>query len=500
MIKKTFLSFSLLVLIVGFCFAELKKDIQKAETLLKNADITATAVRPKSLKTAANPKPYGFLPSPVSKKEARKELKICIEQARDLYKQNNLLKSQKKYEDCLRISPTDIDARISLAGILLLRKDYENSKKEFTRCLKLVPSKSALASYCHSMLGDIAMALKNTETAKNHYLKSLETGNINANSQVGLARIYELEKNWHKAFAAYRVGLIWDPGNKKAIEAAKRIKPYIMTAGEILADLKERKAVAADKVELTPSDKKLFYKISQAEQLGAIDYIKSKMKVIHPSYIMRRMTKKQSPTLHLTYRGFEVYRKLISKDAKKLFKKRGVSSKYLFIARDKKGRKVFDPRLGLLTYDGFNVYYKMLEGENPYILSSVPMQAENEENENILSMPIDERQITELKKQGFEEISSPEYIWIKEATNCSELTLVKDLDLKIVRTPRQSRYLIDALGIRKDLGTFKILVDKYRRGDFSTDTDDSKTHRAFFGTGPKSKTLKLCKKDGTLNV
>lgn len=431
--------------------------------------------------------------------EKNPELAKCIEKARDFYSQNQLLKSQKQFEDCLIIEPNSIDARISIAGILFLMQNYARAEKEFSKSIELVSGNSILEAYCYSMLGDTLMALDDAKKAEKYYEQALKVRPISVNAQLGLAKIYELGLDWNKAALGYKRALIWDPSNIKANEGFRRVEPYVMTDNEILANLKERKAVAQDKTEISPQDKKLFYKICQSEQMGAIDYIKSEFKVLHPAYIYEKKTQSRPVNLYLTYRGFEVYRKLVSRDAIELFNKRDIGRKHLFAIRDKKGRRVFDPKLGLLTYDGFNVYYKMLEGETPYILSSYPIGVTDAESEKLLTMPVYERSVIDIKQQGYEEITQTEYIWIREATNCSEATLERDLDVKIIRMPKLARYFIDKLGIRKDQGALMILVIKYRKGDFSTDTN-GEMHRTFFGTGQQEQNSKICKPDGTLNI
>lgn len=481
MIKRIFVVGLVVVVVVILVIFKFRKPtpVKKTETL---PDITETSktIIPETPEISQTP-----------------ELKQCLDKARDFYGLGQFVQSQKQFEDCLLIDPESINAQVSLASILFLRDDYTRAKKEFITALTLTTEKSELAAYIYSMLGDIAIIENDTTQAEKNYSKSLEIVPVNSNAQIGIARVYELKFKWDDAAAGYKRALLWEPCNTKANEGLRRIKPYVMVDGEILADLKERKAPLINETKLAGEDKKLFYKICQSEQMGAIDYIKSKSGFIHPSYIMEKRKNHCILELYLTHKGFEVYRKLITEDAIKLLSKRGVSVKYIFMLRDKKGRRVFDPKLGLLTYDGFNVYYRMLEGETPYILSSEPLSGQG--SENLLTMSVDERQVTELEKQGFEQITKAEYIWIKEATDCSQDTLERDLDLKIIRTPQTIHYLIDTLGIRKDLGTFKTLVERYRQGDFSTDIS-GETHRTFFGTGPQSDTLKLCKKDGTLNI
>ncbi|HUT85244.1 MAG TPA: hypothetical protein VMW66_00235, partial [Elusimicrobiales bacterium] len=437
-------------------------------------------------------------------KEQEQQLKQCIEKAKDLYKKRELLESQNQYEICLQIQPTDIDSRISLAGILSLRNDYARAKQEFEISLKLMPSSFASAAYCHSRLGDIEVRYSNLVKAKYHYKKTLEFDPMDVNARVGLAKIYELEADKKQAWEEYKKILQISPKNVAAIQGRERLSPFFMTDEEILVDLKQRKAVDLNKMQLDINDKTIFYKIRQAEQMGAIKRLKKKFGRLYPSHVMQKRTEDAPLTLHLTYKGLQAYRKLISGDTIAILRKNAMPLKFLFMVRDRKGRVVFDRNTGLITYEGFGVYQKLmaLEKDNkkiteksPIIISNRPISMEvDEEGNRILSSQ--DKKARELEKKGFDEITAEEYVNIKNVTQCSEITLIQDLDMNVIKTSGVIRFFVDATGIRKDRGTLMSITNDFRK---IRNPKSGPVYSSMFGMG-SGKAKKICKKDGTLDM
>lgn len=415
------------------------------------------------------------------------ELGRCISVGQEMFASGKNADSEAQFRKCLAIQPADENSRISLAGVLMVQNKLDESRREFELVTRLLAPASPLRAYSFSRLGDIAMKQGVTPDAAGFYRQALSVDPNDVNAQVGLGRCLETSGDMPGAHAAYGKGLALEPGNPVAHDGLRRTETFVMTDPEILAELKERKAVVAAKKEVTAQDKELFVQMRSAEEMGAVDYMKRKLNRLPANYVYEKTVSASDLRLMLTWSGYVIYRRLLTKDAIAFLERKGMALKTIMILKDMKGQPLFE-KGGLLSYDGMQVYYYALIGEKRYLLPSDPLPPEA-----VALLSAEDQRIVALKKEGYMEIDAMEYGWLLRYTDCSEETFTGDLDGKIVTMPnKELRYFVDSVGRKRDQGAFGHAIMRYRNGDTSTSAPRSGN---FFGKGG-IEGKKLCKKDG----
>lgn len=120
-----------------------------------------------------------------------------------------------------------------------------------------------------------------------------------------------------------------------------------------LAEMRQRRILAADAKVFSPQDRALWARMRRAEELGAREFLREKFKTLK-GFAVERSTPGVKAIL-LTRQGFERYLFAKSQDAIQYFEGKGVDPKWAFHLRDLEGRKLFEPD-GLLTEDGDELY------------------------------------------------------------------------------------------------------------------------------------------------
>lgn len=415
------------------------------------------------------------------------ELGRCISSGQELFASGKNAESEAQFRKCLDIQPADENSRISLAGVLMVQNKLDESRREFELVSRMLAANSPLRAYSFSRLGDIAMKQGATPDAAGFYRQAIAVDPNDVNAQVGLGRCLEISGDMPGAHAAYGKGLSLEPGNPVAHDGLRRTETFVMTDPEILTELKERKAVASAKKELAPQDKELFNQMRSAEEMGAVDYLKRKLNRLPPTYICEKTVSAGDLRLMLTWTGYVIYRRQLTKDSLAFFERKGLPLKTIMQLKDMKGQPLFE-KGGLLSYDGMQVYYYALIGEKRYLLPSDPLPPEA-----VALLSAEDQRIVALRKEGYMEINAMEYGWLLRYTDCSEETFTGELSGKIITMPnKEQRYFIDSLGNKGDNGAFGHAIMKYRNGETSTAAPRSGN---FFGSGG-IEGKKLCTKQG----
>ncbi|MFA5160716.1 MAG: tetratricopeptide repeat protein [Elusimicrobiales bacterium] len=423
-------------------------------------------------------------------------LAACTSAGKELFAQRRLPEAEAKFRECVASWPEDAGAHVSLAGVLMTLKKFDQAAQEFTDALEKIDPNSPLAAYCHSRLGDIAVKKGKLDEAEDRYRRAAAIDPREVNSIIGLGRCSEIKKDWFPAAENYRRALALEPGNEMAKQGLRRVEPTVMSDAEILSELKFRRALVSDASELSPEAKLLFKDIRRAEEYGGVNYLAKRLRALPPDYTVEKDTGTPTYRLMFSYAGYLVYRNYISSDAVRFFEKKGIKLKDVVKLRAKNGALVFDPKEGgRLSSDGLEVYYYAMLGRKEYILPSEPLPPALWEK-----LSESDKLEVEMKRDKYMEISESEYLWLCRATNCAEETFTEKLDMRIREImlgdgKKRKRYFIDTTGMRKDMGALASHIYRYRSGD--TDTSGSGS-TGFFGLGGSPK-QKLCDKYGGIS-
>ena len=217
---------------------------------------------------------------------ASQDITTCLAQGKEQFVSQQYDKAKTTFTKCVKIAPEDVDAQLSLGGVLLTLDELDKAAATFKTALSYMKNTSPYLSYTYSMLGDIALKQQKNDEALGWYTKSLESNAANVNSLVGKGVIVEYQGDKKAAAACYRSALAVEPLNVIARRRLVNLEPDYMNDSEILAALKQRQAIKADETVLTDEMRQQFKNIHQAEQRRGIDYLKNKYPHLPANYIV----------------------------------------------------------------------------------------------------------------------------------------------------------------------------------------------------------------------
>ncbi len=360
----------------------------------------------------------------------------CMEQGKKQFAARNYLAAQDTFTRCMKLDGNNVDARLSLAGVLLTQDDWDGADKQFRAALTRLGRTSPYLSYTYSMLGDIALKRQKYKDALSLYEKSLSFNAANVNSLVGKGVITEYLGDKLGASDAYRSALAVEPLNLVARKRLINLEPDYLTDDEMLDALKQRYAVAPEKQELTAEDRKLFTQIHRAEQLKGVEYLKGKRGKVPAGYVVELYRNSAFAREVLTLTGYKALQKQIGQDAISAFQKAGVPVQDVFELRDMRGGKIFNPD-STLTDSGFIVFSDALQNRKTFLLpkEAVPPTQEYLERAS--------RRIKDLEAAGYMEISRSDLKMIENKTKCSMDTLRSKMGVYILPITKNAlRYFI----------------------------------------------------------
>ncbi|MBR4681754.1 MAG: tetratricopeptide repeat protein [Elusimicrobiaceae bacterium] len=361
-----------------------------------------------------------------------KKLDACLEEGKQAYSTQQFAQAKEIFERCVKISPRDAEARMSLAGILLTLEDLDGAEASFKAALKEMKRTSPYVSYAYSMLGDIALKRQRNDEAFDWYTKSLESNAANVNSLIGKGVIREYQGDKKGAAEFYRSALAVEPLNLIARKRLINLEPEYFTDEEILDALKQRFAVQPEVTELSEELRKLFSSIHQAEQRRGVDYLKSKFPRMPADYIVTLEKGTDFEREILTLAGYKALQKHIGQDAIAVFQQAGVPIQEVFKLRDLKGGKVFNQD-NTLTESGYFVYTETLKNRKAFLRPNESLPPSKK-----FLQQLAQREAA-LKKAGYMEISRKELKFIEKKTKCSLETLRSDLGLYVLPVTKTAR-------------------------------------------------------------
>ena len=302
----------------------------------------------------------------------------CMEQGKKQFAARNYLAAQDTFTRCMKLDPNQLDAELSLAGVLLTQEDLNGAEKHFRAALNKMKRNSPYLSYTYSMLGDISLKRQKYDEALKLYNQSLVYNAANVNSLVGKGVIMEYQVN---------------------------LEPYYLTDAEMLDALKQRYAVAPDKKELDEKDSVLFSQIHRAEQLQGVAYLKSKHSRLPPGYVVELYRDSEFSREVLTLAGYKALQKQLGQDAIEAFQKAGVPVRDVFELRDMRGNKIFNQD-STLTDSGFYVFSEALNRRKAFLLPNEVVPPTKEHLKKIA------QRVQELQRAGYIEISLSDFFYL----------------------------------------------------------------------------------------
>lgn len=419
--------------------------------------------------------------APAPKAATPQQAAACLEKFRAEFLKDSLGSALEVSEACVKLSPSDPELASERAPLLVRLGRYEEGVKEYERAAALYGQKDQMSAFCRVKAAETWLKLRDQGRALAQYRLALAANPVDLNALKGLAEVQEAGSDLSGALQTYGEILKIDPGNQKTKARSEELKAALLTKEEILAELQLRQAVDAQKTALLPEDEKLFKAIKAAEIGGAVDYLKAKAPAA------RGMTAEKKAAdgikLLLTGAGYKAYVFHATKDAVKLFEERGVGLREIFQLRDLAGNPVFDAA-GKLTPEGEAVWRSGGETKKIWLLPGEPVQ------ESPQAVAARET-IARLQREGFAEISEPEYLWLLKVTRCPEITL-QNAPVTAVRQLHDGtrpRYLLcyEEMGACKNFCNSKLAsyIASYRANDTAEIESDYST--GFFGRGAVKK-------------
>jgi len=158
----------------------------------------------------------------------------------------------------------------------------------------------------------------------------------------------------------------------------------------------------------------------------------------------------------------------------------------IFKLRNRSGDPVFD-KSGKLTYEGEAFWRGLVPGVKSWLLSYEPVP----ESPRALQANKD---ISAAEKEGYREISEPEYLWLLRATDCPEDVMAKaPIGLRVISDGARVRYLLcyspGSLCTNPVNDKLPPYIESYRAGN--GDTPGAQAHSGFFGA-KAAKKMRFC--------
>lgn len=416
----------------------------------------------------------------VSGPERKKLAAACMQKFRDEFLKDNLGTALDQSDACLKLSPSDPDLAAERAPILARLGRYEEGAKEYERAAGLYGAAGQPAALARLKAAETWQKLGKPDAALAQYRLAAQASPQNLDALRGLAAALEARSDFSGAAETYDAILALQPADSQARTRREELKSSALSNEQILQELKLRGAVPADKALLLPGDIKLFKGLKAAEIDGGVDYLK--LKAPSAGGLMFRHETPEGPKILMTGHGYKVYNFHATRDAVKFFEGERVDMRDIFRLRNRSGDPVFD-KAGKLTYEGEAFWRGLVPGVKSWLLHYEPVP----ESPQALQANKD---ISAAEKEGYREISEPEYLWLLRATDCPEDVLAgPPVNLRVISDGARVRYLLcythGALCMNPVNEKLPPYIASYRAG--SDDLPGAQTHSGFFGSKPQKK-------------
>ncbi|OGR51937.1 MAG: hypothetical protein A2049_07825 [Elusimicrobia bacterium GWA2_62_23] len=444
--------------------------------------IKAGSRRTAGKRSAARTKPR-TAPRP-SAQASPKEAENCLDKFKTEFLKDNLGSALAQSDACLKLLPASAPLAAERAPLLVRLGRYEEGVKEYERAALLYSPNPQMAAFCRIKAAETWLKLGDSGKAVAQYQLALKANPRDLNALKGLASAQEARSDMKGALETYGEILKAAPGDEKARIRREELRAGSLTDKEVLQELVLRQAADPAKAAPSEEDLKLFKNIRAAELAGGVDYVRARAPSAKGLIAQRKAG--EGPRLVLTAAGYKAYIFHATRDAIKFLEGEGIGLREMFQLRTLAGDKAFDAA-GKLTPEGEELWRTSAKGKKNWLLPYEPVPASPQAVQA-------NKEITELEKSGYREISEPEYLWLLKVTTCPEDVLkTPPLNVKEIRDGARSRYMLcyQASEICMTNENIKLpqLVEQYRSGE--ADLSGGESHTGFFG-GAASKKRRFC--------
>ena len=414
-------------------------------------------------------------------KKARENLgaaaEECTKKFNELADKEDFTAAAQAGKDCMKKNKRNFALSARLADVLVNAGEYEEALVEYERAQKLAGEDHvAYAKLCIKE-AETLIRLEDRTEAEKRYRMAAASAPFDDNILLSVADYFYGQSAFKDALHYYSLLLQISPKNKTAMEKAEGIRLDMMSDEEVIEELKQRGALPERTSQITEADLRLHRNIHAAESAGAVDAVRLKFPERKNQFLYE--DNQNGIKIKLTKAGYDAYARLISLEAVKFFEKRKINLRETFKLRDSSGSPMFEKN-GFLTPEGFNAYMEAKKtGKVTWIFSYQPIPGSKKQIQS-------SREIVQLSKKGYREISEPEYLWLLKATNCPpDVMAGPEIKLKEVNDGAVNHYLICYQGMPSLCATtynegLPGMIESYRNGDREIVTGKS---TAFFGTG-----------------
>ena len=161
-------------------------------------------------------------------------IKKLIEEGITFHKNNNLNDAKSKYLEVLKIDQKNFQINRLLALIEYSLKNYDNSLKLFSKCIKAKPNNSET----YSDRGVVYQELKEIKKAEKDYLKAIDIDN-NTNALFNYANLLKENNNLNEAILNYNLAIQAKPDFANAYQNRGLVKFLQHKDQEALNDFNE---------------------------------------------------------------------------------------------------------------------------------------------------------------------------------------------------------------------------------------------------------------------
>ncbi|MDR0645597.1 MAG: hypothetical protein LBG46_00995 [Elusimicrobiota bacterium] len=417
----------------------------------------------------------------------------CLNLGKESFNEKEFAHAEEVFKDCLKQNPSDINVLLSLGGTQIVLGKFNEASPHLLRARQLMLTNKSLShfAYVNSLLGDIAMRKPDIKEAALYYDAALRVQPANINSLVGKGITEEKSGRINEAVSLYRRALAVDFTNIVARERLIALEPDILNDEELLLSMKERNIADPAASSFNEQEKALLSKMLTAEKNKAMDWLSGKYGgKIPKGFIVERDGGKIYARKMLTLLGYEDLINHLSAEAKQFFLDRKILPGDIFKLKNFDGKPVFDDK-GILTDEGMDVYTKGLNGIIAYVKPGELLPSTIAEIDALA---------TRYKKQGYSEISTPEFLWLMRHTQCSEETLLKDVNVKVINISAAIKRIFVVSDEKKAFcsNPFLCILPYYYISEERKNKAESNVPVYSCLFGECSVELKLCLKDGTL--
>lgn len=404
----------------------------------------------------------------------RQRFEACMARVREDFLRDNLGLALQQSDECLKLSPADPRLAAERAPLLVRLGRQEEGAREYERAAGLAADAQE-ASRLRVKAAETWHKLSRDREAAAQYAAAAKAAPLDAGALRAYAGALEAVPDHAGAAAAYDDLLKLDPSDERARTRRDELKASALSDPEVLQELKDRLAVPKEKTAASPEDLKLFARIRAAELGGAVDYIRRRQPST-PGLVVKP-ERKGAAKVALTAAGYRAYVTQATRDAVKFFEAEKIGMREIFQLRNETGAPVFE-KSGRLTPEGEELWRKSVPGKKTWLM---PYDAVPSNPQAVKA----ERDISEARGQGYEEISEPEYLWLLRATDCPEDVMAKDpVFLRIFSDGARRRYLLcyvpNSLCMNPVNEKLPPYIARYRSGDDHISKEKFST--SFFGS------------------